>query len=244
MILRPTSPTYNLALEEAIYRTCDINTLTSHLFVWMNYPSIIAGRLSKDGLDYSCTHASKMGIPVYRRFTGGGAVYHDNGVLSITIIGRRVSTLTQIYKIGAGLITALLGELGVEARIANEGDIVVGECKVSGSAAHLSKDRFLYHATLIVNSDLKGVCKLTPPRIDRVSSGEVDPVKYNPCPLDKLLGGIRMRDILEALAEVSKTYGRKILPLSQGLTICRESRRAFLYYLKRRVEDEYWNPCG
>ncbi|NOZ31209.1 MAG: lipoate--protein ligase family protein [Crenarchaeota archaeon] len=242
-MLRPNNPLYNLALEEYIYRNCSLATLTRHVYVWINYPSVIVGRMSREGIDYSCSAAKRIGIPVYRRFTGGGAVYHDEGVLSITLIGEKVNGIDEVYSIGTSLIVDLLEELGLDARVANEGDIVVGDCKVSGSAAHLSRDRFLYHATLIIDSNLAHVHELTPPRVDRIRAGEVDPVKYNPCPLTKYVN-VDPALVLRVLRRVTMDRGRRLIPLNYSTQDCRTGRGLMYDLLKERVRDPYWVPCG
>ncbi|MCE4622051.1 MAG: hypothetical protein F7B19_01895 [Desulfurococcales archaeon] len=242
-MLRPNNPLYNLVLEEQIYRNCSLATLTRYIYVWINYPSVIVGRMSREGLDYSCSAARRFGVPVYRRFTGGGAVYHDEGVLSITLIGEKVNGIDEVYAVGTSLIVDLLRGLGLDARVANEGDIVVGDCKVSGSAAHLARDRFLYHATLIIDSNLAHIHELTPPRIDRIRRGEVDPVKYNPCPLTKHVD-VDQAFVLRVLHRVAMDKGRRLIPLNYSTQYCSAVRERFYDLLKKRIRDPYWVPCS
>lgn len=244
MILRPLSPQYNLALEEAAYRECSLEKLAGRVYVWVNRPSVIVGRSSREGLDYSCSAARKYGVPVYRRFTGGGAVLHDEGVLSITVIGERRGSLREVYRAGTSLIVAVVEGLGGWARVANEADIVVGGCKVSGGAAHLARDRYLYHATLIVDSPLEGVRELTPPRTDRIASGSVDPVKYKPCPLSGSLPGITVEDVVDVMGEVAEAMGRRLAPLIQAAPECGLSSGLLMEYVDRRLRDPHWTPCG
>lgn len=243
MILRPSNPLYNLVLEEYIYRNCSLAILTRHIYVWINYPSVIVGRSGKEELDYSCSAARRAGVPVYRRFTGGGAVYHDEGVLSITLIGEKVNGVDEVYIVGTSLIVDLLRGLGIDARVANEGDIVVGGCKVSGSAAHIARDRFLYHATLIIDSNLAHVHELTPPRIDRIQAGEVDPVKYNPCPLTKYID-VDLAMVLRVLHRVATDRGRRLIPLNYSTQYCSAEREPLYDLLRGKVRDPYWVPCG
>ena len=75
-----TNPYFNLAMEEYL-----LKTTTEDLFIlWRNKPSIIVGKnqntLSEINLDY----VNENSIPVVRRQSGGGAVFHDLGNLNFT----------------------------------------------------------------------------------------------------------------------------------------------------------------
>ncbi|MEB3807098.1 MAG: hypothetical protein GSR73_06250 [Desulfurococcales archaeon] len=239
---RPRSPLYNLTLEESLYRACAPSLLARYVLLWINHPSVIAGRLNRDGLDYSCKWARRLGVPVYRRFTGGGAVYHDHGVLSITLVGAGSTGVERVYRYGTGLLAQALSLLGLEPWIANEGDVAVGDCKVAGSAAHIGGDRFLYHATLILDADPGLIGKLTPPRLDKIRGG-VDPVKYNPCGLKDLLGALDYAEVYRALESVGLQDGRSLVPLEAAASLCPGARGLQWRLLAERLGDGYWVPC-
>ena len=77
-----TSPYFNLALEEYILK----EFAQECFMLWQNSPSIIVGKnqisLSEINIDYVHEH----NIPVVRRLSGGGAVFHDLGNLNFTFI--------------------------------------------------------------------------------------------------------------------------------------------------------------
>ena len=233
---RPNTPLLNLAIEEAIYRWC--KTCTGVALVWVNRESVIAGRNSREGLDYSCHHSRLYGVPVYRRFTGGGAVYHSPDTLSVTIIGRGRLSPPRLYEKYAVLIARALALLGLETWIANEGDIVVSGCKVGGSAAHIGRNRHLYHA--VISYRLPGyVSQLTPPRRDRLAMG-VDPVKYRPCGLERR--GVRKEEVLDAITSVLEWEGYEVHDLWRYAALSGLIGRA-LELAVPRASDPFWWPC-
>ncbi|NLB03064.1 MAG: lipoate--protein ligase, partial [Bacteroidales bacterium] len=65
---------WNLAAEEVLFKGRD-----SALLLYINFPSVIIGcnQLLENELDRA--YCRKNNIGVYRRISGGGAVYHDSG---------------------------------------------------------------------------------------------------------------------------------------------------------------------
>src|SRR5699024_12031901 len=76
-----TDPQINLAIEEYILRTMDIEE-DSYLLFYINEPSIIIGKNQNTVEEIDTDFVEKNGIKVVRRLSGGGAVYHDLGNLN------------------------------------------------------------------------------------------------------------------------------------------------------------------
>ena len=192
----PHNPYYNLALDEALLETATQHPTTLVLRIWRNPPSVIlgAGSSIKGEVDTKCTQSHN--IPVARRITGGGTVYHDHGNTNYTlIVGSRIAhedragkdSLEYIYgHLLRGLLRALQ-LLGLSPRTANTSDVVVKGYKVSGNAATIRKNTYLLHGTLLVNADIEKIyrCLIIPPRNTR-HRGRIDPVKYRVANLEQL----------------------------------------------------------
>ena len=77
-----TDPAWNLALDEYLLTRFPGEVLT----LWRNGPSVIIGKnqnaLEEIDLDFVRVHQ----IPVVRRLTGGGAVFHDLGNINYTLV--------------------------------------------------------------------------------------------------------------------------------------------------------------
>ena len=233
---RPNPPLLNLALEETIYRECE--DCTGVALIWVNRESVIAGKNSRESRDYSCRYSRRYGVPVFRRFTGGGAVYHSPDTLSVTIISRGRLSPRDLYERYTGLIVKGLSLLGLGARVANEGDIVVGRCKTGGSAAHIGGDKHLYHA--VISYRLPNyVSLLTPSRRDMLARG-VDPVKYMPCGLEG--GPLRREEILNAVTGVLELEGYEVYDLWRYGALLGLINRA-LDLAVSRATDPFWWPC-
>lgn len=216
-------PLTNLALEEAIlhwaYETGD-----TVYRIWINRPAVVIGVSTDPEEEVDLALAGELGIPVLRRFSGGGAVYHDMGNINISVYWpRRIMDITWIYREGTGLIRSVLSRLGLESRVENMSDVVVKGYKVSGSSAWIGRAT-LFHATLLVDSDIELLRRVTRPRWDLVRSGRVTPAKYNPMNISSFID----IDVDRAVEAILGVIGgaRQRLP-SRILTMASELRRRY-----------------
>ena len=68
-----TEPCFNLAAEEYL-----LKEFSQPVFrLWRNDDAVIVGRYQNTLAEINAGYASRHGIKVVRRLTGGGAVYHD-----------------------------------------------------------------------------------------------------------------------------------------------------------------------
>ncbi len=77
-----TNPSFNLACEE--YFLC--RREENYILLWRNEPAIIIGRHQNAYAEIDMDYVGKNLIPVIRRMTGGGAVFHDLGNINFTFI--------------------------------------------------------------------------------------------------------------------------------------------------------------
>ena len=79
-----TDPFFNLAMEESIL-VCYNNSSSPTLRLWQNVDSVIIGAFQNPILEINLDLCIKNNINVVKRFTGGGAVFHDLGNLNWSI---------------------------------------------------------------------------------------------------------------------------------------------------------------
>lgn len=153
-----THPYFNLALEEYVFDR--IAPGEELFFLWRNDSSVIIGKNQNAFEQINLKVVEEAGIPVIRRISGGGAVYHDLGNVNFTFVLNRTSDRNTDYGRFAAVIVSALGRLGVGAVLNNRSDILVDGKKVSGNARHYGRDRILYHGTLLYDTDLERLAEV------------------------------------------------------------------------------------
>jgi lipoate-protein ligase A len=152
-------PRHNLAVDEALARTAGPEPA---LRLWRDDRCVIVGRFQLANAEVDRGAADRFGVPVYRRFTGGGAVYHDPGNLNVSLVTARDDPLIE-GPLGGGLerlygamlepLAAAVRTIGILAEPARRG-LVVGGRKLGGIAAWVGGRTVFLHATLLIDADL------------------------------------------------------------------------------------------
>ncbi len=145
-----TDPYFNIAAEEYV-----LKSFRDDLFMlWQNSPAIIVGKHQNTPAEINLNWALKNNIPVVRRISGGGAVYHDQGNLNFTFIKNADGENLVDFKGFTQPIVDILRALGLDARFEGRNDIRINGLKISGNAEHVFKKRVLHHGTLLFSSSL------------------------------------------------------------------------------------------
>ena len=149
-------PFYNQAFEEYIYQTYQDDDI---FLLWQNSPAVVVGSYQNICREVHVEALRQRGIPVVRRISGGGTVYHDLGNVNYTYIIRTNGALD--YDAVLSPVIAALNAIGVPARKNRTCDIAIGDLKISGSAQRMIKGRLLHHGTLLFSSDLGVLDQIT-----------------------------------------------------------------------------------
>ena len=82
LTLGESDPFFNLSAEE--YFLCEKDQ--DFFLLWRNEPCIVIGRNQNAADEINGDYVSTRSLPVVRRMTGGGAVYHDRCNLYFSLI--------------------------------------------------------------------------------------------------------------------------------------------------------------
>lgn len=73
----------NLALEDWVHDNVDLQN-RSVLFLWRNSPAVVIGRHQNPWQECNLQLMRQRGVPLARRRSGGGTVFHDLGNVNLT----------------------------------------------------------------------------------------------------------------------------------------------------------------
>jgi lipoate-protein ligase A len=162
---------YNLAIDEAIAKTDlgAINTLNTIRF-WQSSRAVVIGRFQCVHKEVNLAYCQDNNISIARRFTGGGAVFHDDGNLNFSLRLHQSYDfvprgLKELYEVFIGKISESLNRLGIPARFDPVGSCVrIGAKKISGTAGWIKQGISFIHGTLLIDADLEMLQRsLSPP---------------------------------------------------------------------------------
>jgi lipoate---protein ligase len=148
-------PADGLALDEALVRASLDGPV---LAVWRSQPAVIVGRFQRVDWEVDAEACRARGVRVWRRFTGGGAVYLDPGVVcaALAVPAGHPDAALGVPEMYAPFLEGMARacrSLGADAT-ADERTVRVGGRKVTGIAAHRGRIATLVHGTLLVDAEL------------------------------------------------------------------------------------------
>lgn len=148
-----TDPYFNLAAEEYFLKHFQQDIF----MLWRSVPSVVVGKHQNALAEINHSFVQAHQIPVARRLSGGGTVFHDLGNLNFTFI-RTVDKIPEVnFKIFTFPIVEALRKAGIQAVSTQRNDLLIDGKKISGNAAHVHKNRVLFHGTLLYNSQLEAL---------------------------------------------------------------------------------------
>jgi lipoate-protein ligase A len=148
-------PAEALAHDEALIRA---GLQWPTLLLWRTSPAVVIGRFQRADWEVDSGACAGRDVRVWRRFTGGGAVYLDPGTVCIGLAappGHPWAALGVPEMYGPlldGIVRACVSA-GIPAE-RDERTVRVGGRKVTGIAAHRGPGGSLVHGTLLVSADL------------------------------------------------------------------------------------------
>jgi lipoate---protein ligase len=149
--LDTTDPSFNLAIEEFLLK----NSKEEYLILYINDPAVIIGKHQSGHREINTKFVTENKIPVIRRITGGGTVFHDHGNLNFSFIRQSESGKQVDFRKYTRPVIDFLKSVGVEASFEGKNDLKVDGFKISGNAEHVHRNRVLHHGTLLFSTSLE-----------------------------------------------------------------------------------------
>lgn len=150
-------PYWNLAAEEYLLKSMDCPVFR----LWRNSDAIIIGQNQNALAEINYDWVKANRIPVVRRMSGGGAVFHDPGNINFTFIEKRIpgeDTSDMFRRFTRPIIGALKG-LGIDAYLEGRNDLLIDGRKFAGNAVAMHKDRVLQHGCILFSASMPNLAE-------------------------------------------------------------------------------------
>lgn len=173
----------NLAMEDWIHDNVDLQN-RSILFLWRNGPAVVIGRHQNPWQECNLQLMRERGIPLARRRSGGGTVFHDLGNVNLTFFtSKKKYDRHRNLHVVTSALTRLRPNLDVKAT--ERFDILLnGHHKISGTAAKLGRTAAYHHCTLLCSADRALLSAVLKPTCQGIKSNATPSV---PSPVKNLL---------------------------------------------------------
>ncbi|NUQ60970.1 MAG: lipoate--protein ligase family protein [Pirellulales bacterium] len=167
------TPAENLALDEALIEEAEDGGLpVETLRFWEpSGPMVVVGRSSRLEEEVRLDACREIGVPVFRRVSGGAAVVTGPGCLMYALVlsyrlRPALRLIDHAHQFVMGTMAAALERLVPGIGPQGISDLAVGGRKVSGNSVRCKRDHLLYHGTLLYDFplDLVERCLKMPPR--------------------------------------------------------------------------------
>lgn len=164
-----TNPEENLAAEKRLFS----GRRETFILLWRNAPCVVIG--CNQDMFAETTEQCRAEVPVLRRITGGGAVYHDLDNINFSIIRRNeTADPMQTYLTP---VLEVLRTFGLDVSFSGRNDILLNGRKVSGTAMRQSGERMLLHGTLLFRRDGEKMEAYLTPSAEKLSAHQVASVR-------------------------------------------------------------------
>ncbi len=169
VLQKSKDPENNIAAEEFLFSQRREN----FIFIWQNSPCVVIGK--NQIVENEVAKEYRNTLPVIKRSTGGGAVYHDENNINFSFI-KNDSSIPTLEKFTQP-IRDFLKSLGVETELSGKNDILLDGKKISGTASRIQNGRILFHGTLLFKCDFEKMEKILTPNREKLMANGVASVK-------------------------------------------------------------------
>lgn len=167
-------------------------------FLWKSGPAVIFGRNQDMEAEVNVPWCEDNGVAMFRRKSGGGCVYSDEGNLMISCIVHDTNVQRCFAMYLDGVVSALRS-LGFDAASSINNDVMIGHRKVSGNACSVRGGCSIIHGTLLYDMDFGKLQMAITPSAEKMRSHGVKSVRQRVASLRELgftLGATAVEDAL------------------------------------------------
>lgn len=196
---------FNIATEKYLFDTVGSDEM--RLFLWSNDNTVVIGKNQNAFGEVNLKALYGGGGRLSRRFTGGGAVYHDMNNVNFTFIADKT-----IYDESrqAEVILGAINSIGLKGEKNGRNDLTIDGRKFSGNAYLRGEEKGMHHGTLLISTDTARMTECLNVDKEKLVSKGVKSVKSRVINLKELKPDLTKEILSEAvIAAAEGEYGAK-----------------------------------
>ena len=164
---------FYFAVEEYVARHY---TDDEYFVGWRVNPTVMLGRNQLIDNEVNAGYCKLHEIDIFRRKSGGGCIYADEGCIQFSYISR-TSNANEAFACYMQRMARMLQGLEIDARLSGRNDILIDNAKVSGCAFYQLPGRSVLHNSLLFDTRLDHLSNALTPAKEKLQSKGVESVK-------------------------------------------------------------------
>ena len=164
---------FYFAVEEYVARHY---TDDEYFVGWRVNPTVMLGRNQLIDNEVNAGYCKLHEIDIFRRKSGGGCIYADEGCIQFSYISR-TSNANEAFACYMQRMVRMLQGLGIDAWLSGRNDILIDNAKVSGCAFYQLPGRSVLHNSLLFDTRLDHLSNALTPAKEKLQSKGVESVK-------------------------------------------------------------------
>ena len=203
------------------------------MILWQNDNTVVIGRNQNPWSECSSSLLEEEGVRLARRYSGGGAVYHDMGNLNFSFI---CSEEDYNQEKQFQVILQACKRCGIDAYLSGRNDILVDGRKFSGNAFIHQSGFSCHHGTIMVNSEFGKLSRYLTPSKAKLQAKGVRSVRSRVANLSEFCPNLNVAAMkVNLIAAFTDVYG---LPAEK--VVLSDADEQKIHQLEQALEDPNW----
>lgn len=207
LIIGEWDPWMNMAIDEAVMYARGMGAAPDTVRLYVFSPSAVTiGYFQSLSAAVDVGLARELGVPVVRRVSGGGAVYHDEfGEVTYSVVLPDEAVprgFEESFRYLTEAVVRAARKLGLPAEYVPLNDVVVNGRKISGQAQARKRGVVLQHGTFMYATDVDRLASLLTPPAAKLADKGVSSIKERVITASQYLGRpVGREEVVEAFTE-------------------------------------------
>ena len=188
-------PYFYFALEEYIMQNL-LKADEAYFFTW-KIKGVVIGKHHVLENEVNLDYLKENKIDVYRRPSGGGAVYADENNTMFSMITKKTENFS--FKPYLQKVIDAMAKIGLDIEFSGRNDLLFNNKKISGVAFLQNKYGFLIHGTLLYDVDIETMIRTITPNNEKLISKGIESVRSRVVNLKQYLPKLNEAQLIKHL---------------------------------------------